>query len=107
MQHGSLHPRQHVRANPPKVQDDVLSLVSSALPSFEEKFDPHAYIDWEQKVDAEFDNYDLSEQQMIFAASNALTKDALYEWKYLCRHNNIPQTWKDFKMHFRDVYIPA
>jgi hypothetical protein len=32
MHHGSSHPRQHVRANPSKVQDDVLSLVSSALP---------------------------------------------------------------------------
>jgi hypothetical protein len=61
MHHGSSCPRQHVRANPPKVQDDVLSLVSSALPSFKGKFDPHAYIDWKQKVDAEFDNYDLSE----------------------------------------------
>jgi hypothetical protein len=44
---------------------------------------------------------------MIFAASIALTKDALYEWKHLCRHKNVPQTWKDFKMHFRDAYIPA
>jgi hypothetical protein len=61
MHHGSSHPRQHVRANPPKVQDDVLSLVSSAQPSFEGKFNPYAYINWEQKVDAKFDNYDLSE----------------------------------------------
>ena len=26
---------------------------------------------------------------------------------YIYRHNNIPQTWTDFKMHFRDAYIPA
>jgi hypothetical protein len=69
-------------------------------------FDPHSYIDWEVKVGVEFDNHDLTEHQMIFAASSALTKYALTTWKHICRHNNIPQTWKDFKMFFRDEYVP-
>ena len=30
------------------------------LPSYASKFDPHAYIDWELKVDKEFDEHDLS-----------------------------------------------
>jgi hypothetical protein len=37
----------------------------------------------------------------------ALTEHVLRKWKYICRHNNVPKTWKDFKMHFRDAYIPA
>jgi hypothetical protein len=80
-------------------------MVSFAIPPFEGHFDPRAYINWELKVDKEFEEYDLSEKQMVFAASNALTKDALYEWKHLCRHDIVLQTWKDFKMHFRGVYI--
>ena len=56
----------------PHIQDII-----QHLPLYAGMFDPHAYIDWELKVDAEFDNYDLSEHQMIFAASSALTKYAL------------------------------
>jgi hypothetical protein len=44
---------------------------------------------------------------MISAASNALTRYALNEWKHICRHNKVPQSWIDFKILFRDVYIPA
>ena len=44
---------------------------------------------------------------MILAAASALTEHAFVKWKSICRHNNIPQTWTDFKMHFRDAYIPA
>ena len=44
-----------------EVHDDVLTEVCNALPSFEGKFDPYAYINWELKVDAEFDKYDLFE----------------------------------------------
>lgn len=54
-----------------EVHDNVLCMVSSAIPPFEGHFDPRAYINWELKVDKEFEEYDLSEKQMVFAASNA------------------------------------
>jgi hypothetical protein len=87
-------------------QDPHIQDIIQHLPLYAGMFDPHAYIDWELKVDAEFDNHDLTEHQMIFAASSALTKYALTTWKHICRHDNIPQTWKDFKMLFRDEYVP-
>jgi hypothetical protein len=59
--------------------DDVLAMVSYALPPFEENFCPHAYISWELKVDVEFGKYKLSEHQMILAAASALTKYTLSE----------------------------
>ena len=90
----------------PLLQPSIL-ISGSALPSFEGDFDPHAYIDWELKVEAEFDKYELCEHQMILAAASALTEHAFVKWKSICRHNNIPQTWTFFKMHFRDAYIPA
>ena len=93
----------------PHIQDII-----QHLPLYAGMFDPHAYIYWELKVDAEFDNYDLSEHdnydlsehEKIFAASSALTKYALTTWKHICRHNKVPQTWTDFKMLFRDEYVP-
>jgi hypothetical protein len=36
-----------------------------------------------------------------------LTEYALFEWKHICRHNNIPQYWNDFKLLFREAFIPA
>jgi hypothetical protein len=99
--------REHLRADLKEVHDDVLAEITNVLPSFEGNFDPHAYIDWELKVDSKFDEYDLSEKQMIFAASNALTRFALTEWKHICRLNRVPRSWIEFKIHFRDIYIPA
>jgi hypothetical protein len=43
----------------------------------------------------------------IYIASNVLTKDALMEWKHICRHNKVPQSWEEFKLHFRDAFIPV
>ena len=40
----------------PHIQD-----VIQHLPLYDGKFDPKAYIDWELKVDNEFDEHDLSE----------------------------------------------
>jgi len=39
-------------------------------------------------------------------ASSVLIKHASNDWKHLCRHNKIPQSWKDLKRYFRDVYVP-
>jgi hypothetical protein len=44
---------------------------------------------------------------MIYIASHALTKYALLEWKRIYRQNNIPQYWRDFKLIFREVFIPT
>jgi hypothetical protein len=76
-------------------------LVSSAIPCFDGNFDHRAYIEWELKVEKEFDEHDLFEAQMIYIASHASTEYALLEWKHICWHNNIPQYWRDFKLLFR------
>ena len=44
---------------------------------------------------------------MIYIVSSVLTESALLEWKYICRHNKVPASWKDFKCHFRDIFIPV
>jgi hypothetical protein len=64
-------------------------LVRSTIPCFDGNSDPRAYIEWEIKVEKEFDEHDLSEAQMIYIASHAFIEYALFEWKHICRHNNI------------------
>ena len=76
----------------PHIQD-----VIQHLPVYDGKFDAKAYIDWELKVDNEFDEHDLSEKQKICIASNVLIEYALLEWKHICRHNKVPESWEDFK----------
>ena len=39
-------------------------------------------------------------------ASSVLINQASNDWKHLCRHNKIPQSWKDLKRYLRDVYVP-
>ena len=89
-----------------EVSDDVLGKIKSALPYFEGNYDPHAYINWELAVDSEFQKHVLSEKQKVMCASSVLVKHASNDWKHLCRHNKIPQSWKDLKRYFRDVYVP-
>ena len=86
---GGLHPHQDVQMLQHEVKDDILQVISSSIPFFAEKFDPHAYIDWELNVDKEFGAHDLSEKEKIYIASSVLTESALLEWKYICRHNKV------------------
>src|SRR5688572_5229580 len=86
--------------------DSHIQDVIQYLPLYDGTFDPKAYIDWEIKVDNEFDEHDLSEKQKIYIASNVLTEYALLEWKRICRHNKVLESWEDFKFLFRDAFIP-
>ena len=53
--------QQHMGTFSLELHGDAFAMVSSTLPSFVGDFDPHAYIDWELKVEAEFDKYELSD----------------------------------------------
>jgi hypothetical protein len=49
--YGRPHPQRHARTHQLEVHDDLLALVSSAIPCFDGNFDPHEYIEWELKVE--------------------------------------------------------
>ncbi|TVU13325.1 hypothetical protein EJB05_40374, partial [Eragrostis curvula] len=76
------------------------------FPSYNgESFNARAYIDWELKVENIFDEHDLTEKEKIYIASNVLNENALDEWKHICRRKKVPQSWQDFKLHFRYAFI--
>jgi hypothetical protein len=64
--YGRPHPQRHARTHQLQVHDDLLALVSSTIPCFDGNFDPRAYIEWEVKVEKEFDDHDLCDAQMIY-----------------------------------------
>jgi anaerobic selenocysteine-containing dehydrogenase len=76
---GRLHHQRHVRTHQLELHDDLLALVSSAIPCFDGNFDHHAYMEWELKIEKEFDEHDISETQIIYIASHALTEYVLLE----------------------------
>jgi hypothetical protein len=47
--YGRPHPQRHARTHQLEVHDDILALVSSAIPCFDRNFDPRAYIEWDSK----------------------------------------------------------
>ena len=47
IRHGHPLPLQHMGIQRLEVHDNVLGMVSSAIPPVEGHFDPHAYINWE------------------------------------------------------------
>ena len=89
-----------------KQQPHILDIIQR-LPMYSGEFDHKAYIDWELKIDNKFDEHDLSEKEKIYIASNVLTEYALLEWKHICRHNKVLESWEDFKFLFRDAFIPS
>ncbi len=80
-----------------EVSGDVLGKIKSALPYFEENYDPHAYINWELAVDREFQKHDLSEKHMVMCATRVLIKNDFSDWKHLCRRNKISTTHRKIR----------
>ena len=76
---GGLQPHQDVQMLQHEVKDDILQVISSSIPFFAAKFDPHSYIDWKLNVDKEFDAHDLSEKKKNYNVSSVLTESALLE----------------------------
>src|SRR5438045_4091730 len=89
-----------------EVSDDALAKIISTLSSYTGHFDLEGYINWELAVDQEFQNHDLSERQNIRGASSVLIDNALFLWKYPCRHDKAPATWKALKSLMRDEFVP-
>jgi hypothetical protein len=49
--YGHPHPQRHARTHQLEVHDNLLALVSSAVPCFDGNFEPRAYIESELKLE--------------------------------------------------------
>jgi hypothetical protein len=91
--------RLHTQAN-----DQVIS-----LSSFQGRFNPSMYLDWELEVEQVFSRHDFSELERVRAATRAFTGFASVWWSMYCKKNidNQPKTWKDLKDVMRQQFVPA
>lgn len=79
-----------------------------SLPSFEGRFNPAIYLDWELEVQQVFSYHDFFELERVRAATRAFIGFASVWWSVHCKKNidNQPTTWKDLKHVMRQQFFP-
>lgn len=91
--------RQGMRRDPPRREvrdhEDSFAKVKFTIPSFNGKYDPDGYLNWELAVDQKFACHEVPEIRRVRAATSEFTDFASIWWKEHCRQhpNNIPNTW--------------
>ena len=75
--------------------NDSFATIKFKIPSYNGKYDPAAYIDWELEVEQTFSCHDIPASAQVKTATNAFTDFALMWWRdYTKKHPTvIPTTW--------------
>jgi hypothetical protein len=69
-------------------QNDQFAKIKFKIPSFNGKYDPAAYLDWELEVDQKFSFHDIPASSQVKAAISEFTDFALIWWLNI--NNDIP-----------------
>ncbi|KAL4318276.1 hypothetical protein GQ457_18G000280 [Hibiscus cannabinus] len=92
--------------------DDNISNIKVAIPSFQGRSDPDAYLTWESKVEHVFECYNYSEQKKVRLAAMEFVDYALLWWDQLLlsrrRTGEGPvTTWNEMKLIMRKRFVPS
>ncbi|KAK9045771.1 hypothetical protein V6N11_051679 [Hibiscus sabdariffa] len=92
--------------------DDNISNIKVAIPSFQGRSDPDAYLTWESKVEHVFECYNYSEQKKVRLAAMEFVDYALLWWDQLLlsrrRTGEGPvTTWNEMKRIMRKRFVPS
>ena len=104
-QHRLLHDQRDITTSSRiayEVHHNDLARVESNLPVFDGNYDSAAYVNWELAVDKQFDECDISNAQMIKAASNKCTGSASFWWYTV---GNKLETWDECKTMMRKNFV--
>ena len=90
-------------------RNDSFTKIKFTIPSFNGKYDPGAYLDWELAVDQKFHCHDVPAQYQVRAATSEFTDFASIWWReHRSKHpNNIPTTWEQLKTVMRHRFVPS
>src|SRR3954464_8977466 len=79
-----------------------------SLPSFEGRFNPVVYLNWELEVEQIFASNNFSELERVRATTRAFTGFASISWSVYIKQNihNKPTIWKDLKAIMRHKFVP-
>jgi hypothetical protein len=89
--------------------NDSFATILFNIPSYNGKYDPAAYLDWELEVDQQFLCHDITANSQITAILSAFTDFALMWWRQYKQHHstNIPITWSQLKAAMRHQFVPS
>jgi hypothetical protein len=100
-----------MRRHRPKVhdRDDSIGKIKFGMPSFDGKYDPDVYLEWELLVDQKFECHDFPNEKRVRAATSEFSNFASVWWREHCRKhpNNIPTTWEALKLIMRHRFVPS
>lgn len=101
-----------VNQRPGRTVDDNISNIKVAIPSFQGRSDPDAYLTWESKVEHVFECYNYSEQKKVRLAAMEFVDYALVWWDQLLisrrrTGEGLVRTWEDMKRIMRRRFVPS
>src|SRR6266511_3398650 len=79
------------------------------IPSFNGRFRPDLYIEWEFDINNIFASHNFDERKKFKVVVGSLTGYALVWWSEYSRlhPDYIPTTWDDLKLAMRHTFVPA
>jgi hypothetical protein len=89
--------------------DDVFHKLKFKMPTFDDKYDPDAYISWKLVVEQKFTCFEFPENAKVRAATSEFS-DFTSVWlvEYGKKHpNDIPQTWIALKRVMQPRFVPS
>ncbi|WVZ93940.1 hypothetical protein U9M48_039889 [Paspalum notatum var. saurae] len=89
--------------------NDSFAKIKFKIPSFNGKYDPAAYLDWELEVEQKFSCHDIPANSQVKAAICEFTDFALIWWReYKEKHPTAtPTTWPQLKAAMRHRFVPS
>ncbi|KAL4284496.1 hypothetical protein GQ457_16G022130 [Hibiscus cannabinus] len=92
--------------------DDNLNSIRMAIPPFQGKTDPEAYLEWEKKVELVFECHNYSENKKVKLAAIEFSDYAIIWWDQLTlsrrRNGERPvSTWDEMKALMRKRFFPT
>jgi hypothetical protein len=87
--------------------NDSFAKIKFKIPSFNGKYDPAAYLDWELEVDQKFSCHDIPASSQLKAAISEFTDFALIWWREYKQKHPPPTTWTQLKATMRHRFVPS
>jgi hypothetical protein len=89
--------------------NDLFSNIKFKIPSFNGKYDPAAYLDWELEVEQKFSCHDIPANSQVKAVISEFTDFALIWWREYKQKLpiNSVTTWTQLKTVMRHIFVPS
>jgi hypothetical protein len=89
--------------------NDSFAKIKFKIPSFNGKYDPAAYLDWELEVEQKFPCHDIPANSQVKAAISEFTDFALIWWREYKQKLpiNSVTTWTQLKTAMRHRFVPS